>query len=88
MATFLRTAVALLGIYLVAWTLCFAVMFALRDEAVPWDLYLSYFAMAWTFRPGEIPAFIWAASLVVFVPLAAVWAFVAVRRAKGTRRAA
>ena len=88
MATFLRTTVALLGIYLVAWTVCFAVMFVLRGEEVPWDLYLSYLGLAWTFRAGEIPALIWASSLVVFVPLAAVLVFIAVKRARGMRRAA
>jgi hypothetical protein len=72
MAPFLRTTVALLGTYLVAWTVCFAAMFLLRGEAVPWDLYLSYLGMAWTFRGGEIPALIWISSLVVFIPLAAV----------------
>ena len=80
--------VALLGIYLVAWTLCFAVMFVVRGETVPWDQYLSYLVMAWTFRAGEIPALIWASSLVVFVPLAAVLVFIALRRARSTRRAA
>lgn len=87
MATFLRTPVALLGIYLVAWTVCFAVMFLLRGEAVPWNQYFSYLGMAWTFRGGEIPALIWASSLVVFFPLAAVLLFVAVRRSRRTHRA-
>jgi uncharacterized membrane protein YdcZ (DUF606 family) len=87
-ATFLRTAVALLGIYLVVWTICFAVMFLFRDEAAPWDQYFSYLGTAWTFRGGEIPALILVSSLVVFVPLAAVLVFVAVRRAKRTHRAA
>ena len=86
--TLLRTAVALLGIYLVAWTICFAVMFLLRGEAVPWNQYLSYLGMAWTFRAGELPALIWASSLVVFVPLAAVCVLIAVRRARRTHRAA
>jgi hypothetical protein len=72
MATFLRITVALLGAYLVAWTASFAVMFSLRGEAVPWDQYLSYLKMAWTFRAGELPALIWISSLVVFIPLAAV----------------
>ena len=88
MATFLRTTVALLGIYLVAWTICFAVMFLLRGEAVPWDQYFSYLGTAWTFRAGEIPALIWVSSLVVFVPLAAVLVLIAVRRARRTHRAA
>ena len=63
-------------------------MFLLRGEAAPWDQYFSYLGMAWTFRAGEIPALIWASSLVVFVPLAAVVVFIAVRRARRTHRAA
>ena len=85
---FLRTIAALFGVYLVAWTVCFAVMFVLRGEGVPWDQYLSYLGMAWTFRAGELPALIWASSLVLFVPLAAVLVFIAVRRARSTRRVA
>jgi hypothetical protein len=72
MATFPRTTVALLGTYLVAWTVCFAAMFLLRGETVPWDLYLSYLLLAWTLRGGEIPTLIWISSLVIFIPLAAV----------------
>src|SRR5690349_6178329 len=77
MAKFLRTAVVLVGAYVVAWTASFAVMFSLRGEAVPWHQYLSYLQMAWTFRGRELPALIWISSLVVFVPLAAlvVWLF-------------
>ena len=78
MATLLRTILALVGAYLIAWTVCFAVTFSLRGETAPWDQYLSYLGMAWTFRAGEVPALIWISSLVVFVPLAAVvvWLFV------------
>lgn len=78
MATLLRTILALVGAYLIAWTVCFAVTFSLRGETAPWDQYLSYLGMAWTFRAGELPALIWISSLVVFVPLAAmvVWLFV------------
>jgi hypothetical protein len=75
-----------LGIYLVAWTACFAVMFMLRGDTVPWDLYFSYFALAWTFRGGELPVFIWLSSLVVFIPLA-VLVLIAMRRGGSARRA-
>jgi hypothetical protein len=88
MAAILRTTAAVLAAYLAAWTVCFVVMFMLRGEAAPWDQYFSYFGLAWTFRGGEIPALVWASSLVVFVPLAAVLVFIAVRRARIARRAA
>jgi hypothetical protein len=66
----LRIAAALVVGHFLTWTTCFAAMFLLRGEAVPWDLYLTYLTMAWTFRGGEIPMFIWWSSVIVFVPIA------------------
>ena len=65
----LRFMIALVGTYVFAWTASFIFMFASRDEATPWDLYFPYLRVAWTFRAGEIPSFIWLYSVVVFVPL-------------------
>jgi hypothetical protein len=61
-------------------------MFVLRGDTVPWDLYFTYLALAWTFRGGELPVFIWLSSLVVFIPLA-VLVLIAMRRGGSTRRA-
>jgi hypothetical protein len=82
MGASMRVMVGLLCTYVFTWTASFAFMFMLRDEVVPWDLYVSYFVMAWTFRAGEIPASIWLMSVVAFVPLAALVVIVMRRRGR------
>jgi hypothetical protein len=84
MKSLLRHAIGLLGAYTVAWTGSFTLMFWLRGETPPWDLFVSYFRRAWTFRAGEIPSFIWLWSVIAFVPLAVV--SVAVVRRLGRQR--
>jgi hypothetical protein len=70
-----KHAVGLLVAYFVAWTAAFVGMSSSRGESAPWDLYWSYFTMAWTFHAGELPLFIWLFSVVAFVPLAALVIF-------------
>ena len=81
MTSSLRITVALLLAYLLIWTVCFAVVFVLGGEMVPWDSYLTYFMLAWTFRAGEMPTFIWWSSFIVFVPTA-VLVFMATSRVR------
>ena len=72
MAAFLRYAGTLLGAYLVAWTVAFILVFLLRGESPPWNLFVRYFQMAWTFQAGEIPSFIWLSSVIIFLPIAGI----------------
>jgi len=68
--------IGLVAAYFAAWTASFVFIFFSRGETPPWDLYWSYLMMAWTFRAGELPTFIWLFSVVAFVPLATLVVFV------------
>jgi hypothetical protein len=72
MVALLRLAGVLLGAYLRAWTVAFSLVFVLRGEPPPWNLFVRYFQMAWTFRAGETPSFIWLSSVIVFLPIAGI----------------
>lgn len=58
--------------YLVAWCLSYVYMMRSRGDQPEWRECYDYFVLAWTFEAGEIPAFIWGYSLVVFVLMAGV----------------
>lgn len=70
---------ALLIAYALAWCASFAYFFHSRGDAADVGLFFQYFALAWSFRGGEMPAFIWFGSLVAFIPLAVI-AILIIRR--------
>ena len=75
----LSYAVALIGAYVVAWTLSYLFVFLSRGDGLDLRYFVEYLALAWSFQAGELPAFIWLLSLAAFLLLAPL-AIVLVRR--------
>jgi hypothetical protein len=46
-------------------------MFLSRGDGIEFSQYFEYLGLAWTFRAGELPLFLWLFSVIGFVPLAA-----------------
>tara|TARA_R110002049_G_scaffold15246_1_gene62601 strand:- start:1080 stop:1298 length:219 start_codon:yes stop_codon:yes gene_type:complete len=53
-----------------AWTVSYTLTIVSRGEGRDFTCFLEYFRLAWTFRGGELPSFIWLFSILVFLPLA------------------
>ena len=70
MGTLLRYAGFLVAVYLAAWTASYVGMFLIRGGALDLSHFFKYFGLAWTFRGGELPTFIWLLSVIAFLPLA------------------
>src|SRR5262245_1516862 len=62
--------VLLAAVYVAAWTVSYAAVLASRGDGLDFTWYFEYWGLAWTFRGGELPSFIWLCSIIVFVPLA------------------
>ena len=71
MNAFARYAFLLIAVYLAAWTASYMVMFGARGDGLDFGYFFEYFALAWTFRGGELPTFIWFLSVIAFLPMAA-----------------
>jgi hypothetical protein len=80
---FLRYAVALVATYLVTWTLSYVFMFVSRGDGLDFSHFFEYLVLAWTFRAGEVPSFIWLFSVAAFLPLALLVTFLLRRQARG-----
>jgi hypothetical protein len=74
-----RYAATLSAAYILAWTAAYILVFVSRGDGFDFRYYLEYFALAWSFQAGELPAFIWILSLAGFLFLAPL-AVVVVRR--------
>ncbi len=85
MMTPLRYAIALLATYLLAWTLSYASMFVARGDGLDFTYFFEYFALAWTFRAGEVPSFIWLFSVAAFLPLTVLVIYLLRRQPRGGR---
>ena len=59
--------------YAAAWTLGYA---AVIGSPYDGSYYFEYLRLAWTFTGFERPAFAWLLSLVLFVPIAALFVFI------------
>jgi|GEM_PF-2755400 len=59
--------------YAAAWTLGYAAVIGWPYDG---SYYFEYLRLAWTFTGFEKPAFAWLISLVLFVPLAALFVFI------------
>ena len=70
MKTLSKYSVLLVIVYLAAWTASYVAMFFSRGDGWDFSHFCEYFALAWTFRGGEIPTFIWWFSVFAFFPLA------------------
>ena len=77
---FLRYAIALVTTYLVTWTLSYVLMFVSRGDGLDFSYFFEYLILAWTFRAGELPSFIWIFSIAAFLPLASLVIFLLRRR--------
>ena len=64
---------SLLLAYAVAWTLGYV---AVIGSPYDGSYYFEYFRAAWTFTEFERPAFAWLISVVLFVPIAALFVFI------------
>ena len=78
-----RFVVALFFAYSVAWTLSYIVVFLGRGEGLDLRYFFQYLVLAWTFRAGELPAFIWLLSVAAFLLLAPLVIFLVRRRSLG-----
>jgi hypothetical protein len=79
----LRYATALVATYLVAWTLSYVFVFVSRGDGLDFSHLFEYLLLAWTFRAGEGPSFIWLFSVAAFLPLALLVIFL-LRSQRGT----
>ena len=70
MKKLLQYAVALFGAYAVAWALSYVAVFLSRGDGLDLRYFFEYLTLAWTFRAGELPAFIWLLSVAAFLLLA------------------
>lgn len=75
MKTLLRYAVVLAGVYLVAWAAAYVVIVVIGGESLDFSHFFEYLGLAWTFRGGELPVFIWLFSIIAFLPLAGLAVF-------------
>jgi hypothetical protein len=82
MRAFSKYAIVLVAIYLATWTASYAAMFVSQGDTLDFSHYFEYFRLAWTFRGGELPSYIWLSSLIAFLPLAGVSVFLLRRREK------
>ena len=80
MKTLSRYAVSLFGAYAVAWTISYVLVFLSRGDGLDFRYFFEYFALAWTLRAGELPAFIWSLSFAAFLLFAPIVIFVVRRR--------
>jgi hypothetical protein len=71
MKRFSRYSLGLLAAYFVAWTTAYVLMLLSRGDRIDFGHYFEYLGVAWTFRAGELPMFIWLFSIIGFAPLAA-----------------
>jgi hypothetical protein len=71
MKRFSRYSLGLFAAYFVAWTTAYVLMLLSRGDGIDFSRYFEYLGLAWTFRAGELPLFIWLFSILGFVPLAA-----------------
>ncbi len=67
----LRYSIALLVIYLLAWTVSYAFVLHSRGDGLNFSYFIQYFVLAWTFNGFELPTFILIFSIVGFLPVAA-----------------
>ena len=88
MKRFARYSFGFLAAYVVAWTTAYALMLVLRGDGLDFSHYFEYLGLAWTFRAGELPLFIWLFSIMGFLPLAAFVIILFRRHEKHTRNAA
>jgi hypothetical protein len=79
MRTRLKYVGVLVAIYFAAWTASYAFMFISPGDGLDFSHFFEYFRLAWTFRGGELPSFIWLFSVIAFLPLA-VLSFFLLRR--------
>ena len=63
----LRYALLLLGVYMLSWTAAYLLVMVLRGGGWDFGHYFEYLILAWTFRGGELPTFIWFFSLAGFL---------------------
>ena len=72
MKRFSRYSLAVFAAYFVAWTAAYVLTLLSRGDGIDFGHYFEYLGLAWTFRAGELPLFIWLSSVLGFVPLAVV----------------
>jgi hypothetical protein len=82
MRTLSRYAVVLVTVHLLAWTVSYVVMLVSRGDRLYFSHFFEYFRLAWTFRGGELPSFIWLLSVMAFLPLAVISVFLLRRYGK------
>ena len=68
--SYLKYVVVLAVIYFATWTTSYLIVFVSRDGGLDFSHYVEYLVLAWTFRGGELPTFIWLFSIIAFLPLA------------------
>jgi hypothetical protein len=68
--SFCRYTLSLLAAYTVAWTAASVFILVSRGDSLEVNSWFYFLKLAWTFRGGELPTFIWLVSVVMFVPLA------------------
>jgi hypothetical protein len=84
MKIILKYTLGLAAAYFLAWTVSYLFIFLTRGEGFDFSYYFQYLALAWTFRAGELPLFIWLFSLIGFLPLAWLVIFLLRRHKKHT----
>ena len=82
MRTLLRYAVVLTAVYFAAWTGSYSVTLFSRGDGLDFTHFFEYLGLAWTFRGGELPSFIWLFSIIAFLPMAGLVVFL-LRRYEG-----
>jgi hypothetical protein len=75
MRTLLRYAAVLVTVYFATWTAAYVGVFVSRGDGLDFSHVFEYFGLAWTFRGGELPSFIWLFSVIAFLPLAGLSVF-------------
>ena len=59
--------------YPACWVLAHCAVMLLRSDGLSLQYLAPYFRQAWTFSAGELPSFIWLASLVLYGKILVVW---------------
>ena len=62
--------IALVGTYFIAWTCSYVLTWILRGDTIEFTYYFDYLVAAWTFTGMELPPFMLALSMILFVPMA------------------
>jgi hypothetical protein len=75
-----RLKVKLIPIFLIVYLVCWALSYTIVNQDFSIELMVDYFVMAWTFDSFVRPFYTWILSLLIFLPIVAIYWFISLRK--------